>query len=554
MLSQLSVKNLAVVEKLDLSFESGMSAVTGETGAGKSILLQALSLALGVRSDSNLVRHGKDKAEVSAAFSVDQHSAVQAFLTDQSLEDEGECILRRVITSDGRSKAFVNGSSVPLSVVRSLGDLLIDIHGQNEHQLLLRPDQQLQLLDGYAQLEADKKALNQVVKDYQSLAEKIEQLTNNQAMIEQQQALYSHQLEELDGAVLDQQELNTIEAEFKVSANAQAITEKASMVLAQLEVETGANAQLLSLSATLLEALEMDEKLQPSVELVNSAQVQTQEAIYELTQYLSNLSINEQSAHDMEARISELYDLGRKHHCQIEELLSVRNQIEQQLLEIGGGASSLAQMNQQLLEIAQQYQLKAQALSKARTDKALELSNSVTDIMQVLGMPGSEFSVALNQKSDGVHLNGNERVEFLVKTNMGQDYKALKKVASGGELSRISLAISVVSSDSEYTPTLIFDEVDVGISGAVAEVVGKKLQDLAQHYQIICITHLAQVASFGHQHLQVRKKQHEEGVQTTVAQLSMDERIEEVARILGGATITEQAKLTAKEMIFSSKP
>ncbi|MBC8493611.1 MAG: DNA repair protein RecN [bacterium] len=550
----MSVKNLAVVEKLDLSFESGMSAVTGETGAGKSILLQALSLALGVRSDSNLVRHGKDKAEVSAAFSVDQHSAVQAFLTDQSLEDEGECILRRVITSDGRSKAFVNGSSVPLSVVRSLGDLLIDIHGQNEHQLLLRPDQQLQLLDGYAQLEADKKALNQVVKDYQSLAEKIEQLTNNQAMIEQQQALYSHQLEELDGAVLDQQELNTIEAEFKVSANAQAITEKASMVLAQLEVETGANAQLLSLSATLLEALEMDEKLQPSVELVNSAQVQTQEAIYELTQYLSNLSINEQSAHDMEARISELYDLGRKHHCQIEELLSVRNQIEQQLLEIGGGASSLAQMNQQLLEIAQQYQLKAQALSKARTDKALELSNSVTDIMQVLGMPGSEFSVALNQKSDGVHLNGNERVEFLVKTNMGQDYKALKKVASGGELSRISLAISVVSSDSEYTPTLIFDEVDVGISGAVAEVVGKKLQDLAQHYQIICITHLAQVASFGHQHLQVRKKQHEEGVQTTVAQLSMDERIEEVARILGGATITEQAKLTAKEMIFSSKP
>ncbi|MDC9726744.1 MAG: DNA repair protein RecN [Candidatus Thioglobus sp.] len=554
MLSQLSVKNLAVVEKLDLSFESGMSAVTGETGAGKSILLQALSLALGVRADSNLVRHGKDKAEVSVAFSVDKQSVVQAFLTDQSLDDEGECILRRVITSDGRSKAFVNGSSVPLSVVRSLGDLLIDIHGQNEHQLLLRPDQQLQLLDGYAQLEVDKRALNQVVKDYQSLAEKIEQLTNNQALIEQQQALYSHQLEELDEAMLDQEELNTIEAEFKVSANAQAITEKASMVLAQLETETGANAQLLSLSATLLEALEMDEKLQPSVELINSAQVQTQEVIYELTQYLSNLSTNEQSAQDMEARISELYELGRKHHCQIEELLSVRNQIERQLLEIGGGASSLAQMNQQLLEIAQQYQLKAQALSKARTDKALELSNLVTDIMQVLGMPGSEFSVALNQKSDGVHLNGNERIEFLVKTNMGQDYKALKKVASGGELSRISLAISVVSSDSEYTPTLIFDEVDVGISGAVAEVVGKKLQDLAQHYQIICITHLAQVASFGHQHLQVRKKQHEKGVQTTVSQLSMDDRIEEVARILGGATITEQAKLTAKEMILNSQP
>ena len=553
MLSQLSVKNLAVVERLDLSFEPGMSAVTGETGAGKSILLQALGLALGVRADSNLVRHGKDKADISAAFAVEHNQTVQEFLSENALEDEGECILRRVITSDGRSKAFINGNSVPLSTVRNVGDLLLDIHGQNEHQLLLRPDQQMKLLDGFAQLEVDKQALNEIVREYKSLSEKVDNLLNNQELIEQQQVLYSHQLEELNEAALDQDELNTIEASFKTSANAQVITEKTSNVLNQLESDTGANAQLLTLGSQLSDALEMDDKLQVGFELLSSAQVQTQEAVYELTQYLSQLSTDEQSAQEMEERISELYALGRKHNCAIEELIEVREQLDLKLEEIGGGANSISEMTDQLDLLVKRYQDKAQKLSKDRQLKAIELSQLVTEAMQVLGMPGSEFKIGLNEKLDGVHLNGHEAVEFLVKTNMGQDFKALKKVASGGELSRISLAISVVSSDSEYTPTLIFDEVDVGISGAVAEVVGRKLQELAKHYQIICITHLAQVASFGHQHLRVSKAQQDGGAQTTVEQLEDAQRIDEVARILGGATITDKARVAAAEMIASSQ-
>jgi len=553
MLSQLSVKNLAVVERLDLSFEPGMSAVTGETGAGKSILLQALGLALGVRADSNLVRHGKDKADISAAFAVEHNQTVQEFLSENALEDEGECILRRVITSDGRSKAFINGNSVPLSTVRNVGDLLLDIHGQNEHQLLLRPDQQMKLLDGFAQLEVDKQALNEIVRAYKSLSEKVDNLLNNQELIEQQQVLYLHQLEELNEAALDQDELNTIEASFKTSANAQVITEKTSNVLNQLESDTGANAQLLTLGSQLSDALEMDDKLQVGFELLSSAQVQTQEAVYELTQYLSQLSTDEQSAQEMEERISELYALGRKHNCAIEELLEVREQLDFKLEEIGGGANSISEMTDQLELLVKRYQDKAQKLSKDRQLKATELSQLVTEAMQVLGMPGSEFKIGLNEKLDGVHLNGHEAVEFLVKTNMGQDFKALKKVASGGELSRISLAISVVSSDSEYTPTLIFDEVDVGISGAVAEVVGRKLQELAKHYQIICITHLAQVASFGHQHLRVSKAQQDGGAQTTVEQLEDAQRIDEVARILGGATITDKARVAAAEMIASSQ-
>ena len=553
MLSQLSVKNLAVVERLDLSFEPGMSAVTGETGAGKSILLQALGLALGVRADSNLVRHGKDKADISAAFAVEHNQTVQEFLSENALEDEGECILRRVITSDGRSKAFINGNSVPLSTVRNVGDLLLDIHGQNEHQLLLRPDQQMKLLDGFAQLEVDKQALNEIVREYKSLSEKVDNLLNNQELIEQQQVLYLHQLEELNEAALDQDELNTIEASFKTSANAQVITEKTSNVLNQLESDTGANAQLLTLGSQLSDALEMDDKLQVGFELLSSAQVQTQEAVYELTQYLSQLSTDEQSAQEMEERISELYALGRKHNCAIEELIEVREQLDFKLEEIGGGANSISEMTDQLDLLVKRYQDKAQKLSKDRQLKAIELSQLVTEAMQVLGMPGSEFKIGLNEKLDGVHLNGHEAVEFLVKTNMGQDFKALKKVASGGELSRISLAISVVSSDSEYTPTLIFDEVDVGISGAVAEVVGRKLQELAKHYQIICITHLAQVASFGHQHLRVSKAQQDGGAQTTVEQLEDAQRIDEVARILGGATITDKARVAAAEMIASSQ-
>ena len=552
MLSQLSVKNLAVVEKLDLEFSPGMSTVTGETGAGKSILLQALSLSLGRRGDSTLVRHGKDKAEVSAVFDVTNHQKIQNYLEEQSLEDEGECILRRIISSDGRSKAFVNGVNVPLSVLKNVGELLIDMHGQNEHQLLLRPDQQRELLDAYAQSSEACAQLNTIVAEYNAISNQIDELSSNQDLKQQQQTLLQHQLQELESAELTQEELDSIESDFKTSANAASLIEKASAILGQLEQEQGVNEQLNSLSYELGLAAETDEKLAPISALLSSAQVQTQESVYELTNYLSSLSVDDQTTAELEARLSELHDLSRKHNCQITELITARKGVASELESIGGAGASLDGFQQQKDQLTQQYQTQAKRLSKIRTEKATQLSSAVTQAMQVLGMPGSEVKVDLPSKATGVHYNGNEGVDFLVKTNMGSDFKALKKVASGGELSRISLAISVVSSDSEYTPTLIFDEVDVGISGAVAEVVGQKLKQLSEHYQIICITHLAQVASFGHQHLRVSKAQQDDGAQTTVEQLSTDERISEVARILGGATITDKARTAAEEMIEKS--
>jgi ATPase involved in DNA repair len=309
---------------------------------------------------------------------------------------------------------------------------------------------------------------------------------------------------------------------------------------------------MLSLNHELSQALEMDGKLTQVVELLSGAQVQTQESIYELTHYLNGLSVDEQSASELEERLSEFHDLARKHNCQIPELLSIQEKIQAQLSEIGSGTNTIDGLNTERFQLENNYQKIAQQLTKARTKKAKELSDLVTRSMQVLGMPGSEFMVDLTPKTGGVSFNGVETVDFLVKTNMGQDFKALKKIASGGELSRISLAVSVVSSDSEYTPTLIFDEVDVGISGAVAEVVGQKLKELSEHYQVVCITHLAQVASFGHQHLRVSKLQKDIGAQTTVEQLSDTDRISEIARILSGTVVSDKARKAAAEMITKS--
>jgi len=552
MLSQLSVKNLAVVEKLDLAFSPGMSTVTGETGAGKSILLQALNLTLGRRGDSTLVRHSKDKAEVSAVFDVINHQKIQNYLKEQSLDDEGECILRRIISSDGRSKSFVNGVSVPLSVMKGVGELLIDMHGQNEHQLLLRPDQQRELLDVYAQSSEVCAQLNMTVAEYNTVSSQIDELSSNQDLKQQQQTLLQHQLQELKEAILIQDELDNIESDFKVRANAASLIEKTSAILGQLEQESGVNEQLNSLSYELSLVSETDGKLVPISALLSSAQVQTQESVYELTNYLSSLSVDDQTTTELEARLSELHDLSRKHNCQITELIGARDRVAVELDSIGGAGASIDALQDKKEKLFGQYQKHAKRLSKIRVEKATHLSSAVTEVMQVLGMPGSEVKVDLSRKTTGVHYNGDEGIDFLVKTNMGSDFKALKKVASGGELSRISLAISVVSSDSEYTPILIFDEVDVGISGAVAEVVGQKLKQLSEHYQVICITHLAQVASFGHQHLKVSKAQQGGGARTTVEQLSSDERVSEVARILGGATITDKARKAAEEMIKQS--
>ena len=549
MLEQLSIKNLAVVEGLSVDFQSGMTVVTGETGAGKSIMVQALNLVIGGRSDASLVRQDKNKAEIIATFALQHNTKLKEFLEEQDLDDEGECILRRVVGNDGRSRAFVNGTPVTLSVLRDVGCQLIDMHGQNEHQLLLRTQQHRILLDDFAETQGQVKSLNSVVREYQHISNEIERIRSGGELLAAQKELLAHQLSELVEAQLEQDELDNIEEQYKISSNANLLIEKISDILGVLDHDAGINSQLISVDGQISHARQVDESLESVEALLSSAQVQVQESIYELTDYLSKVGGDEESAAELEARINELHGLGRKHHCQIPGLLNTQNTIQDTLDGMDASSDKIDGLLQRQSELKATYNSQARALSKQRQSASTRLSKLVSEVMQELGMPGSEIQFVLNPIADKVQLNGNEEVVIQVKTNMGQAFKALNKVASGGELSRISLALSVVTSKSELAPSIVFDEVDVGISGAVAEVVGRLLRGLSSRYQVLCVTHLAQVAVQGHAHMKVVKSEQDGEIFTNVHALSNDERTDEVARILGGIKISEKTRIAAAEMI-----
>ncbi|MCS5592011.1 MAG: DNA repair protein RecN [Gammaproteobacteria bacterium] len=549
MLEQLSIKNLAVVEGLSIDFRDGMTVVTGETGAGKSIMVQALNLVIGGRSDASLVRQDKSKAEIIATFSLAQNTKLREFLTEQDLDDEGECILRRIVGNDGRSRAYVNGTPVTLSILRDVGCQLIDMHGQNEHQLLLRTQQHRILLDDFAETQAQVKALNSIVREYQQVSSEIERIQNGGELLAAQQELLEHQLSELAEARLDQEELDGIEEQYKISSNASLLIEKISVILGALDHEEGINSQLLDVDGQIGHAREVDERLESVEALLSSAQVQVQESIYELSDYLSKVGGDEESAAELEARINELHDLGRKHRCQIPDLLNTQNTIQKTLEGMDTSSEKVGALLQKQSELKLIYKNEAKSLSKKRQSASTKLSIQVSAVMQELGMPGSEIQFVLNPITDRVQLNGNEEAVIQVKTNMGQAFKVLHKVASGGELSRISLALSVVTSKSELAPSIVFDEVDVGISGAVAEVVGRLLRKLAKRYQVFCVTHLAQVAVQGHAHMRVVKSEKDGETFTQVQALDDRERTDEVARILGGIKVTEKTRIAAAEMI-----
>jgi len=549
MLEQLSIKNLVVVEDLSAEFQDGMTVITGETGAGKSIIVQALNLVSGGRSDATLVRHGKDKAEIVAMFQLGNNSNLLSFLENCDLEDGEECILRRVIGSDGRSRAYVNGSSVSLSKLREVGTKLIDMHGQNEHQLLLKNNQHRILLDDFAESQGLCEEINNIVHDYLKVKNKIVQLQNTNEQTLAQKELLTYQLNELVESKLEQDELDSIEKNFKISNNASVLIEKIADVLESLEHESGANELLVRAESTISKASELDSDLESVSSILSSAQVQVQEGIYDLRDYLGKVSDGKVNIAELEKRISHLHSLGRKHNCQIPELLKVQNNIQSALAELDSSSDKIEELTNKLLQLELNYKKESTVLTKHRQQSSKTLSKKVTDIMQDLGMPGSEVLFSLNATDEPIRLNGQEEVVINVKTNIGQDLKPLNKVASGGELSRVSLALSVVTSKSELAPSIVFDEVDVGISGSVAEVVGRLLKKLSSRYQVLCVTHLAQVAAQGHEHMKVIKSQRKDATYTQMTSLNKEQRTDEVARILGGIKVSDKARLAAEEMI-----
>ncbi len=549
MLEQLSIKNLVVVEDLSAEFQDGMTVITGETGAGKSIIVQALNLVSGGRSDATLVRHGKDKAEIVAMFQLGNNSNLLSFLENCDLEDGEECILRRVIGSDGRSRAYVNGSSVSLSKLREVGTKLIDMHGQNEHQLLLKNNQHRILLDDFAESQGLCEEINNIVHDYLKVKNKIVQLQNTNEQSLAQKELLTYQLNELVESKLEQDELDSIEKNFKISNNASVLIEKIADVLESLEHESGANELLVRAESIISKASELDSDLESVSSILSSAQVQVQEGIYDLRDYLGKVSDGKVNIAELEKRISHLHSLGRKHNCQIPELLKVQNNIQSALAELDSSSDKIEELTNKLLQLELNYKKESTVLTKHRQQSSKTLSKKVTDIMQDLGMPGSEVLFSLNATDEPIRLNGQEEVVINVKTNIGQDLKPLNKVASGGELSRVSLALSVVTSKSELAPSIVFDEVDVGISGSVAEVVGRLLKKLSSRYQVLCVTHLAQVAAQGHEHMKVIKSQRKNATYTQMTSLNKEQRTDEVARILGGIKVSDKARLAAEEMI-----
>ena len=552
MLDQLFVKNLVVVQELNIEFKNGMTVVTGETGAGKSIIIQALSLVVGGRSDASLVRDGASKSEIVATFSIDIEDRLQSLLENFDLENGTECILRRVISADGKSRSYVNGSNVPLSTLRDIGGYLIDMHGQNEHQLLLRSNQHRILLDDYAITQDLCEEVNSTVYKYQQIQNEIEDLTKSNELLSTQKELLSHQINELLQIDTTQDELDSIEDDYRVSVNASILVEKISKILESLDHESGVNNILIDGERTVEQSRQVDSRLDSIQSLLSSAQVQVQESIYDLTDYLNKIGGIEDNSAELTARINILHELGRKHNCQIQELLSVQTNLQAQLDDLGSSNEKLEELLIKQNQCEKNYYSKSKLLSEKRLTASKSLSKKVTDIMQNLGMPGSEIDFSIKPLRNSIRLNGMEEIIIHVKTNTGQELKPLNKVASGGELSRISLALSVVTSNSELIPSIVFDEVDVGISGSVAEIVGQMLKKLSTHYQIICVTHLAQVAAQGKEHLKVVKIQKNGATFTHVTDLSLSQRTEEVARILGGITISDKTRVAAEEMIKSS--
>lgn len=550
MLNQLSICDFAIVDHLDLELSQGMTVVSGETGAGKSIMLDALGLALGNRAESGVVRQGAEKADITASFNIDSIPEASQWLSENDLDNDGECILRRVITKEGRSRCYINGRPSPASLVKSLGELLIAIHGQHEHQRLLKKDHHRTLLDNFA---GQTKLVSQVHNSYQQwhkLDSELKRLSEQSAEQTARVQLLSYQIEELDQLALADGEFKQLEEEQKTLANAESILNTGHQLINLASDSDDANCvQQLNHCLQLLSEIQSES---PSVrqanEMLNSALIQVEEASNEIRHYMDRVNVDPSRQQDVEERLSTIYEIARKHRINPDELCEFHQSLSQELSSLSRSDEELEQLAIDVDSAKAEYLAYANKLGTKRSAAAKKLGKLVDQQLHNLGMPSAQMSVALTAL-EKPSLNGLEEVEFLIITNAGQPPKPLGKIASGGELSRISLAIQVITAQTSTTSTLIFDEVDVGIGGAIAEVVGRLLRQLGEKAQILCVTHQPQVASQGHQHLFVSKQTDKKNTHTQINQLCADSRVQEVARMLGGIDITERSIEHAKEML-----
>ena len=549
MLKYLSIRNFVIVEILELEFSSGFTALTGETGAGKSILIDALSLALGERGDAGMVRSGCERAEIAAEFDIGALPTLQAWLHEQALAgDEGICLLRRTLDAGGRSRGFINGSSATLQQMRAAGELLLDIHGQHAHQSLLRAEAQRDLLDSHAGLGKSSEQVAESYKTWQTLQRRRALLEQNAEAVAAEHELLNFQRRELETLNFSDTEWQTLQADHSRLSHAAGLLETAQFGVEVLsDADTACLAQLNALVARLRAGLEFDASLQDTLTMLVSVQNELQEAVYAFRHYQEKLDADPQALQQMESRIADVMEAARKYRVKPELLPQALLQVIARLDELGGTAD-LAELARQEAVAHDEYLALAKKLSAARAKAAKQLSAEITAAMQTLAMQGGQFAVALLPLAEG-NAHGLESVELQVSANPGSPLRSLAKVASGGELSRISLAIQVAASDAASVPTLIFDEVDSGIGGRVAEIVGSLLKQLGKRHQVLCVTHLPQVAAQADQQWQVSKAV-EQGVTLSHIQiLKGEQRVEEIARMLGGVKITATTRKHAAELL-----
>lgn len=556
MLIHLSIRNYAIVEHLDLELKGGMSVITGETGAGKSIMLDALGLALGDRTDSSAVRPGAEKADILASFDLERIPDARAWLAERDMAVEGPCILRRVITAEGRSRGYINGTPCPQGDLKALGERLIDIHSQHEHQSLLKPETHRRLLDEYSGSQPLATQVQLAAQRWRQTRQTLDRLSDSSDEQRARHQLLSYQLEELDNLALHEGELEQLENEQRTLASAGQLLDACRQVIDLCsEAEAGNVLAALNTSLQRLNAFPSPPPtLGEAVDLLGSAQIQIEEAIGQLSRFVDHFEADPSRLSHVEERLDSIYTLARKHRVQPSALRDLQQRLRRELEGLDADDEALERLNGELSAYARHYAEKAAELSRARQQAAPRLAAAIEAEIQKLGMPGGRLSIALRpQETSEPQPQGREHVEFLVSANPGQPLRPLAKVASGGELSRISLAIQVITAQTSRVPTLVFDEVDVGIGGPTAEIVGQLLRRLGERGQVLTVTHLPQVAAQGHQHLFVHKVRGSTETRTAVAELLGASRIEEVARMLGGVDLTDQSLAHARQMIASAQ-
>ena len=551
MLRSLYVKDFAIVGEVEIGFGPGLTVVTGETGAGKSLLVDALLLLAGNRAEASLVRHGCERAELSAEFDLGQREDLLAWLREEELDDDSACQLRRVIRSEGTSRAWINGRPVTLTQMKALGERLIEIHGQHEHQALLERSQQLALLDAFGAHDQALGQVSTIVREWRALESRIRGISRGEDHAERIEWL-SHQVKELDTHALSTEALGELEETHRKLANSGQLLQGCAGLVDLLDGESEFSiARLIARAHGESQRLAaFDPVMAPLGELLDAARIHVDESIDTLGRYQSSLDLDPERYAEIDAQLGKLHELSRKHRVGMAELKGHGESLQRELESLRDAGTVLIKLERERAELCDQYKTAAALLTQARRAAAQKLAQAVGDLLAELGMSGGKFDVELeptnNEEPDA---QGAERCEFMVSANAGQPLRALRKVASGGELSRISLAIEVAALGLDDVGTMVFDEVDSGIGGAVAEVVGQKLRRLGSQRQVLCVTHLPQVAAQGHAHLQVSKSAEDDKTETRIDRLDEKTRRDEIARMLGGIEITKETLAHAKQML-----